>query len=147
MVFLDMSSDYAGANWPGLKWEDFDFKNLHVSVTRSLVRDLHSTLESWGSTRRCRGTPFATRFRPCSKEWRRCQSCTGAVAALNNKDDVGPLHTGPESAEASGAKQGSRHDPLEISCTVVVPRVSGGNPGNSLIRFGSPTGFEPVLPP
>jgi len=21
----------------GLKWEDFDFKNLHVSVTRSLV--------------------------------------------------------------------------------------------------------------
>jgi hypothetical protein len=28
----------------------------------------------------------------------------GAVAALNNKDNVGHLHAGPESAEASGAK-------------------------------------------
>jgi hypothetical protein len=42
-----------------------------------------------------------------------CQSCTGAVAALDSKDDVGHLHTDPESAEVSGAKQGSRHDPLE----------------------------------
>jgi len=29
-----------------------------------------------------------------------CQGCTGAVAALNSKDDIGHLHTGPESAEA-----------------------------------------------
>ncbi len=34
------------------------------------------------------------------------QGCTGAVAAFNGKDDVGHLHAGPESAEASGAKQG-----------------------------------------
>src|SRR5580704_15754336 len=45
----------------------------------------------------------------------RCQSCTGAVAALNSKDDVGHLHPGPESAEASSTKQGCRHDPLETN--------------------------------
>jgi hypothetical protein len=41
------------------------------------------------------------------------QGGTGAVAALNSEDDVGHLHTGPESAEASGTKQRSRHDPLD----------------------------------
>jgi integrase len=40
MVFLDMPSGLRRGELAGLKWEDFDFKNLHVSVTRSLV-DLH----------------------------------------------------------------------------------------------------------
>jgi integrase len=37
MVFLDMPSGRRRGELAGLKWEDFDFKNLHVSVTRSLV--------------------------------------------------------------------------------------------------------------
>ena len=70
-----------------------------------------------------------------------CQGCTGAVAALNSKDDVGHLHTGPESAEASGAKQGSRHDPLETKLYRRCTASLRGNPGNSLIRFGVPDGI------
>ena len=37
MVFLDMPSGLRRGELAGLKWEDFDFKNLHVSVTPSLV--------------------------------------------------------------------------------------------------------------
>jgi integrase len=37
MVFLDMPSGLRRGELAGLKWEDFDFKKLHVSVTRSLV--------------------------------------------------------------------------------------------------------------
>ena len=37
MVFLDMPSGLRRGELAGLKWEDFDFKNLHVNVTRSLV--------------------------------------------------------------------------------------------------------------
>jgi integrase len=37
MVFFDMPSGLRRRELAGLKWEDFDFKNLHVSVTRSLV--------------------------------------------------------------------------------------------------------------
>ncbi|MGB7553968.1 MAG: hypothetical protein WBM04_06325 [Candidatus Korobacteraceae bacterium] len=37
MVFLDMPSGLRRGELAGLKWEDFDFKNLHVSVTWSLV--------------------------------------------------------------------------------------------------------------
>src|ERR1700694_3497242 len=37
MVFLAMPSGLRRGELAGLKWEDFDFKNLHVSVTRSLV--------------------------------------------------------------------------------------------------------------
>jgi integrase len=37
MVFLDMPSGLRRGELAGLKWGDFDFKNLHVSVTRSLV--------------------------------------------------------------------------------------------------------------
>src|ERR1017187_3264407 len=51
-------------------------------------------------------------------------SCTGAAAALNSKDDVGHLHPSPESAEARGAKLkvvGMIRS--KLSCTVVVPRV------------------------
>jgi hypothetical protein len=76
-----------------------------------------------------------------------CQGCTGAVAALNGKDDVGHLHPGPESAEASGAKQGNRHYPLATKLYRRCTASFWGNPGNSLIRLASPTGFEPVLPP
>ena len=36
MVFLDMPSGLRRGELAGLKWGDFDFKNLHVSVTRSL---------------------------------------------------------------------------------------------------------------
>jgi hypothetical protein len=63
------------------------------------------------------------------------------AAAFNSKDDAGHLHAGPESAEASGAEQGGRHDPFETKsygrCTASFP----GNPGNSLIRFGVPDGI------
>jgi len=37
MVFLDMPSGLRRGELAALKWGDFDFKNLHVSVTRSLV--------------------------------------------------------------------------------------------------------------
>jgi len=37
MVFLDMPSGLRWGELAGLKWGDFDFRNLHVSVTRSLV--------------------------------------------------------------------------------------------------------------
>ena len=37
MVFLDMPSGLRRGELAGLKWEDFDFNKLHVSVTRSLV--------------------------------------------------------------------------------------------------------------
>jgi len=37
MVFLDMPAGLRRGELAGLKWEDFDFKKLHVSVTRSLV--------------------------------------------------------------------------------------------------------------
>jgi integrase len=37
MVFLDMPSGIRRGEPAGLRWEDFDFKKLHVSVTRSLV--------------------------------------------------------------------------------------------------------------
>src|SRR5271157_707639 len=37
MQLLDMPSGLRRGELAGLKWEDFDFKNLHVSVTRSLV--------------------------------------------------------------------------------------------------------------
>jgi integrase len=37
MVFLDMPSGLRRGELAGLIWGDFDFKNLHVSVTRSLV--------------------------------------------------------------------------------------------------------------
>jgi integrase len=37
MVFLDMPSGLRRGELAGLQWWDFDFKNLHVSVTRSLV--------------------------------------------------------------------------------------------------------------
>src|SRR5580658_2746982 len=37
MLFLDMPSGLRRGELAGLKWEDFDFKNLYVSVTRSLV--------------------------------------------------------------------------------------------------------------
>ena len=37
MVFLDMPSGLRRGELAGLKWEDFDFTNLYVSVTRSLV--------------------------------------------------------------------------------------------------------------
>jgi integrase len=37
MVFLDMPSGLRRRELAGLQWGDFDFKNLHVSVTRSLV--------------------------------------------------------------------------------------------------------------
>jgi integrase len=41
MVFLDMASGLLRGELAGLKWEDFDFKNLHVSVPRSLVDHQH----------------------------------------------------------------------------------------------------------
>ena len=41
MVFLDMPSGLRRGELAGLQWGDFDFKNLHVSVTRSLV-DQHA---------------------------------------------------------------------------------------------------------
>ena len=41
MVFLDMPAGLRRGELAGLKWEDFDFGKLHVSVTRSLV-DQHS---------------------------------------------------------------------------------------------------------
>jgi integrase len=37
MVFLDMPAGLRRGELAGVKWEDFDFKKLHVSVTRSLV--------------------------------------------------------------------------------------------------------------
>jgi integrase len=37
MLFLDMPSGLRRGELARLKWEDFDFKKLHVSVTRSLV--------------------------------------------------------------------------------------------------------------
>jgi integrase len=37
MVFLDMLTGLRRGELAGLKWEDFDFKELYVSVTRSLV--------------------------------------------------------------------------------------------------------------
>jgi integrase len=37
MVFLDMPSGMRRGELAGLKWGDFDFKDLHVSITRSLV--------------------------------------------------------------------------------------------------------------
>lgn len=37
MLVLDMPSGLRRGELAGLKWEDFDFKKLHVSVTRSLV--------------------------------------------------------------------------------------------------------------
>jgi integrase len=37
MVFLDMPSGLRRGELAGLKWEDFDFEKLYVSVTRSLV--------------------------------------------------------------------------------------------------------------
>jgi integrase len=37
MVFLDMPSGLRRGELAGLRWGDFDFKDLHVSVTRSLV--------------------------------------------------------------------------------------------------------------
>jgi integrase len=37
MLFLDMPSGLRRGELAGLKWEDFDFTKLHVSVTRSLV--------------------------------------------------------------------------------------------------------------
>ena len=37
MLFLDMPSGLRRGELAGLKWEDFDFKKLYVSVTRSLV--------------------------------------------------------------------------------------------------------------
>jgi len=37
MVFLDMPTGLRRGELAGLKWEDFDFKELYVSVTRSLV--------------------------------------------------------------------------------------------------------------
>jgi integrase len=37
MVFLDMPAGLRRGELAGLKWEDFDFNKLHVSVTRSLV--------------------------------------------------------------------------------------------------------------
>ena len=37
MVFMDMPSGLRRGELAGLKWGDFDFKDLHVSVTRSLV--------------------------------------------------------------------------------------------------------------
>jgi integrase len=37
IVFLDMGSGLRRGELAGLKWEDFDFNNLQVSVTRSLV--------------------------------------------------------------------------------------------------------------
>jgi len=37
MVFLDMPTGLRRGELAGLKWEDFDFRDLHVSVTRSLV--------------------------------------------------------------------------------------------------------------
>ena len=37
MVLLDMPSGLRRGELAGLQWGDFDFKNLHVSVTRSLV--------------------------------------------------------------------------------------------------------------
>jgi integrase len=37
MLFLDMPSGLRRGELAGLKWEDFDFKKLHLSVTRSLV--------------------------------------------------------------------------------------------------------------
>ena len=37
MLFLDMPSGLRRGELAGLKWEDFEFKKLHVSVTRSLV--------------------------------------------------------------------------------------------------------------
>jgi integrase len=37
LLFLDMPSGLRRGELAGLKWEDFDFKKLHVSVTRSLV--------------------------------------------------------------------------------------------------------------
>jgi integrase len=37
MAFLDMGSGLRRGELAGLKWEDFDFNNLQVSVTRSLV--------------------------------------------------------------------------------------------------------------
>jgi integrase len=37
MVFLDMLSGLRRGELAGLKWGDFDFKDLNVSVTRSLV--------------------------------------------------------------------------------------------------------------
>jgi integrase len=50
-------------------------------------------------------------------------------------------YTGLESAEASGPKQGSRHDPLETKLYRRCTASFWGNPGNSLIRFGVPDGI------
>ena len=180
MVFLDMPSGLRRGELAGLKWEDFDFKNLHVSVTRSLVDQHVGPLKTEASRKLMpideyvahdllawyEVTPYK---KPSDYVWATDANRAGAkrgkqpvwlsavmrdyiqpaarklginkkmswhtfrhtfstllkgngedvkvvqdaVAALNSKDDVGHLHAGPESAEASGAKQGGRHDPLE----------------------------------
>jgi integrase len=51
MVFLDMPSGLRRGELAGLKWEDFDFKNLHVSVTRSLVDQHVGPLKTEASRR------------------------------------------------------------------------------------------------
>ena len=37
MVFLDMPAGLRRGELAGLKWEDVDFKHLHLNVSRSLV--------------------------------------------------------------------------------------------------------------
>ncbi len=51
MVFLDMPSGLQRGELAGLKWEDFDFKNLHVSVTWSLVDQHVGPLKTEASRR------------------------------------------------------------------------------------------------
>jgi integrase len=61
MLSLDMPSGLRRRELAGLKWEDFDFKKLHVSVTRSLV-DQHvgpgenRNLKKADANRRVRGS-------------------------------------------------------------------------------------------
>ena len=84
---------------------------------------------------------FAIHFLRCLGQRGGCQGGTRAFAALNSKDDVGHVHTSAESAEASGPKQGGRHDPLETKLYRRCTASFWGNPGNSLIRFGVPDGI------
>jgi hypothetical protein len=109
----------------------------------AVMRDyIQPALESWGSTRRCRGTTFRHTFSRLLKgNGEDVKVVQELLRHSTAKIDVGHLRTGPESAEESGAKQGSRHDPLETKLYRRCTASFWGNPANSLIRFGVPDGI------
>src|SRR4029077_10100565 len=133
MLFLDMPSGLRRGELAGLKWEDFDFKTLHVSVARSLSTVMRDYIQpmarklgiqkkmSWHTFRHT----FSSLLKGNGEDVKVVQELLRHSTAKMTLDTYTQALSPQKRAAQSKVVGMIRSKP---SCTVVVPRVSGEIP-------------------